>query len=92
MKPKKALKKLKRVEVLLTDVIEQVPDGKRGLGELLTTAKASVLRAQKTVNAQRSAKPAKKKPQASAETSTRRRSAAKRKKVSAAELPLTETA
>ena len=45
MKVKKALKRLHRVETILTTVIEQYAGRKRGLRDLLDTAKGRVVRA-----------------------------------------------
>jgi hypothetical protein len=52
MKAKKALKRLNKVEALLSNVIEQFPGTKAGLGVLLDSAKAAVVHAQKTVSSQ----------------------------------------
>jgi hypothetical protein len=52
MKAKKALKRLNKVEVLLTDVIDEFPGSKDGLAELLGSAKTAVVHAQKTVSSQ----------------------------------------
>jgi hypothetical protein len=41
MKIKKALKRLNKVETLLTNIIDQCPASARGLRELLDSAKAS---------------------------------------------------
>src|SRR5579863_1200259 len=49
MKAKKALKRLNKVEVLLSNVIEQCPVSARGLIELLDSAKTSVVRAKGAV-------------------------------------------
>ena len=67
MKAKKALKRLNKVEALLSNVINQCPANRRGLRELLGAAKASVVRAKKTVNLRASETP--KKPPAKAEHS-----------------------
>jgi len=61
MKIKKALKRLNKVETLLTNVIDQCPPSARGLRELLDSAKVSVVRAAGVVNA-RGARDVKKKP------------------------------
>jgi hypothetical protein len=50
MKARKALKRLKKVEMLLSNVIDQCPASARGLRELLDSAKASVVRAKGVVN------------------------------------------
>ena len=83
MKAKKALKRLKKVETLLSSVIDQCPASSRGLRELLDSAKASVVRAKGVVNAR--VAPATKKPPARAEQSTQRRlSVEGRKRISLA--------
>ena len=63
MKAKKALKGSNKVEVLLSQVIDQFSAGSASLGELLGSAKAAVVRAQKAVNPQLSARTGKKPPQ-----------------------------
>jgi hypothetical protein len=50
MKAKKALKRLNKVETLLSNVIDQCPASARGLRELLDSAKASVVHAKGAVN------------------------------------------
>ena len=50
MKAKKALKRLIRVEALLSNVIDQYAAGDHEVRELLDSAKESVVRAKKTVN------------------------------------------
>jgi hypothetical protein len=62
MKAKKAVKKLTKIEALLSDVIDQFPRRTDGLGELLDSAKAAVVRAKTTVNSQLSQGTAKKQP------------------------------
>jgi hypothetical protein len=57
MKTKKALKRLNRVEALLSKIIDQIPGGKARLGELLDSAKVAVVRAKKTVNSQLKKRP-----------------------------------
>jgi hypothetical protein len=69
MKAKKALKRLKKVETILSDVIDQFPANARGLRELLDSARASVVRAKGVVNARVSR--AAKKPPARAQESVR---------------------
>jgi len=49
MKVKKAIKRLHRVETILTTVIEQYAGRKRGLRDLLETAKGRVVRATETL-------------------------------------------
>jgi hypothetical protein len=84
MKAKKALKRLDKIETMLSDVIDRVPESKDGLGELLGSAKAAIARAKKTVNSQLGAKGTKK-PAAKAGTAQRGRlTAAGRKKISVA--------
>jgi hypothetical protein len=58
MKAKKALKRLNKVEALLSNVIDQFPASKQELGELLDSAKAAVIRARETINSQLSTSPA----------------------------------
>ena len=81
MKAKKAIKRLKKVETILSNVIDKLPASARGLRELLDSARASVVRAQGTVNARvvRTAK----KPLARAQESARL-SAEGRKRISRA--------
>jgi len=50
MKAKKALKKLNKVEALLSNVMEGFPSSKEGLGNLLGRAKVTIVEAIKTVN------------------------------------------
>jgi hypothetical protein len=61
MKAKKALKRLNKVETILSNVIDQCPASARGLRELLDSARASVVRAKGAVNA-RAARAARKPP------------------------------
>lgn len=60
MKAKKALKKLKRVESLLSRVIVQYAADARSVRELLDSAKAAVVRAQSSMTSQPPPKTAKK--------------------------------
>ena len=83
MKAKKALKRLTRVETLLTNVIDQYASSVRDLRELLDNAKASVVRAKKTVEVKASPRAAKK-PPVKAQTSKSRLTAEGRKKLSLA--------
>src|SRR5437879_6021193 len=55
MKTKKALKRLKKIETLLADIIARFPSAD-GIGTLLHSAKTSVGRATRNVNAQLRAK------------------------------------
>jgi hypothetical protein len=85
MKTKKTLKRLNKVVALLSNVIDQLPAGNDGLGDLLNSAKANVVQATKTVNSQRSNGAAKSKPPARAEKAKQGRlSAAGRKRISLA--------
>jgi hypothetical protein len=54
MKAKKALKRLSRVETLLSDVIDQYAPKEQDVRELLDSAKSSVIRAKESVNVQAS--------------------------------------
>ncbi len=83
MKTKKALKRLNKVETLLSNVIGQCPAGARGLRELLDSAKASVVRAKETVNA-RVARTVKKPPARAGKSGQGRLSAEGRKRISLA--------
>jgi hypothetical protein len=85
MKVKKAVKRLERVETLLTGVLDQFSGGKPGFRKLLDSAKGSVTRAREEIHPQ-SASSAEKKPpvQAKAGTGRRRISAAGRKRISVA--------
>ena len=83
MKAKKALKRLNKVESLLSNVIDQFPDSARGLRDLLDTARSSVVRAKETVGA-RVARAAKKPPAREHESRSRRLSAEGRKRISLA--------
>ena len=49
MKAKKALKKLNKVEALLSNVMEGFPGSKEGLGNLLGAAKVTIVKAIKSV-------------------------------------------
>jgi hypothetical protein len=71
MKAKKAVKRLTRVEALLSNVIDQFAGNGHGVKELLGAAKESVLRAKEAVNQQASST-ATKKPPAKAEKPQRR--------------------
>ncbi len=51
MKAKKALKRLNKVETILSDVIDKFPASARGLRGLLDSAKTSVVRAKEVVRA-----------------------------------------
>jgi hypothetical protein len=84
MKAKKAIKRLSKVEAILSNVIDQFSNTKNGLRELLDSAKTSIVRAKKSVGLQESSK-ATKKPPATADKSQRSRlSAEGRKNISLA--------
>ena len=83
MKSKKALKRLNRIETLLTSVIDQCPNSARGLRALLDSAKASVVRAKGMVNAQ-VARATKKPPGRAEQSAESRLSAEGRKRISLA--------
>jgi hypothetical protein len=72
MKAKKALKRLNKIELFLSNVIDQFSDSKEALRELLDSARAAVIRAKETVNSQTSTAAAKK-AIANAETAQPRR-------------------
>ena len=84
MKAKKTLKRLNKVEALLSSVIDQCPASKRGLRELLDSAKTSVVRAREAVNSQGGRRAARK-PTVKAEQAKRGKlSAEGRKRISLA--------
>ena len=84
MKPKKALKRLKKIEALLTKVRQQLPGRKDGLADLLDSAKTAVQRAKRTMMSQASTKVSRK-PAAKADTaSPGRLTEAGRKRISRA--------
>jgi len=83
MKAKKAVKRLNRVEALLSNVIDGFAEGERAVKELLDNAKAAVVRARKTVNV-KTATVAEKKPPVKARTAKSRITAEGRKKLSIA--------
>ena len=83
MKAKKALKRLSRIETLLSDVIDQYAPKEQDVRELLDSAKSSVIRAKESVNAPTS--PASRKPPAKATEPRRRKLTAEgRKRLSVA--------
>jgi len=84
MKAKKALKRLRKAEALLSNVIDQFSGTKDGLGELLGSAKDAVLRATKRVDAQESNKSTKKPPSRAKTAQRGHLSAEGRKKISLA--------
>ena len=81
MKAKKALKRLQRVETILTTVIKKYAGRKRALRDLLDSAKGTVGRATETLNKLPSASrkpPAKaEQPQQATATTAKRKSASK---------------
>ena len=84
MKAKKAIKRLSKVESILSNVIDQFSATDNGLRELLDSAKTSIVRAKKSVAVKEPSKAAKK-PPATAERSQRSRlSAEGRKNISIA--------
>jgi len=83
MKAKKAVKRLNRVEALLSNVIDGFAAGERAIKELLDSAKAAVIRARKTVSVK--TPPAiEKKPPVKARSAKSRITAEGRKKLSLA--------
>jgi len=82
MKAKKAVKRLTRVEALLSNVIDGFTTGERAVKELLDNAKAAVIRARETVNVK--ASPAEKKPPVKARSAKSRLTAEGRKRLSLA--------
>ena len=71
MKAKKAVKRLSKVESLITNVIDRYAAGEGDLRELLDSARASVVRAQEMVSVQVSSA-APKKPPVKAHSPSRR--------------------
>lgn len=84
MKAKKAIKRLSKVESILSNVIDQFSVSDNGLRELLDSAKTSIVRAKKTVGQQGSSKAAKKPPATATKSQRSRLSAAGRKNISLA--------
>src|SRR5262245_37547483 len=82
MKLRKALKRLDKVEATLSNILSGLPTKADGLGDLLTSARDNVVRAQKTVHSQLS-NSAERKPPGRA-TQARRLSAEGRKRISLA--------
>jgi hypothetical protein len=77
MKTKKALKKLVKVEAVLSTIIEQYDtDGQRSLHDTLTSAKQAVIHAKDTVTKHQAESKTVKKPPAKAAASRRRRARA----------------
>jgi hypothetical protein len=83
MKARKALKRLTKVESLLSGIIDGVADQSNGLGDLLASAKESVLRAQKELT-DGSAADGRKPPAKATAQSSNRLTAEGRKKISLA--------
>ena len=50
LKPRKALKKLNKAEALLSQIIDRLPKDSNGLGDLVASARATVLEAKKKVD------------------------------------------
>ena len=84
MKAKKAIKRLSKVESILSNVIDQFSARGNGLRELLDSAKTSVVRAKKTVGLHESAKAAKKPPATADKSQRSRLSAEGRRNISIA--------
>jgi hypothetical protein len=84
MKAKKAVKRLTKVEGLITNVIDRYVSDEGDLRELLDSAKASVVRAQEMVSLQVSAAAPKKPPVKAQSTKARGLSAEGRKRLSIA--------
>jgi hypothetical protein len=82
MKARKAVKRLNKVDALLSNVIDGLPESSNGVGDLLAAARESIVRARTEL----SPKPAvSKKPAAKSRTARGRRlSAEGRKRISAA--------
>jgi hypothetical protein len=83
MKVKKAIKRLTKVESILANVIDQF-SASDGLRELLDSAKASIVRAKKTVNRKASARTARKPPATAQKAQRARLSAEGRRRISVA--------
>jgi hypothetical protein len=84
MKAKKTLKRLNKVESLLSNVIDQCPASKRGLRELLYSARTAVVRARDVVNAQVGRRAARKLPVKAEHAQRAKLSAEGRKRISLA--------
>ena len=84
MKAKKAVKKLTRVEALLSNVIDQYTGNGRSVAELLDSAKESVIRAKERVSIQASSRAAKKPPAKAEKSNGRHLTAEGRKRLSLA--------
>ena len=84
MKAKKALKRLARVEALLSDVMDRYASSEQDLKDLLGEAKASVARAKQTLNVKASSTAAKKPPAKAEKSKKSGLSAEGRKRLSVA--------
>ena len=84
MKAKKALKRLRSVEALLTIVIDQFAANEPGVQALLDSAKASVIRARARINSQSAAGAAKKPPMTAKRTKRSHLTAEGRNRISLA--------
>lgn len=84
MKAKKALKRLNKIELLLSGVIDQFSTSKQDFRELLDSAKTAVVRAKESVNSQTSNSAAKKQPVRAQTTPQRGLTADGRKRISLA--------
>ena len=84
MKAKKALKRLNRVEELLSNVVDQYAGSERGVRNLLESAKASVVQAKEAVSQQTLPADAKKPPRKAGKSSRRQLTAEGRNRLSLA--------
>src|SRR5215472_14442958 len=84
MKLRKALKRLNKVETVLSNILVGLPETSDGLGDLLTSARETVLRAQKKVSFQLSNSGPKKPPARAQASQPRRLSAEGRRRISLA--------
>ena len=82
MKARNAVKRLNKAEALLTNIIDRLPESSNGVGDLLASARETILRARTELDS----KPAvSKKPAAKSRTARARRlSAEGRKRISVA--------
>jgi hypothetical protein len=84
MKAKKALKRLRRVEALLSIVIDQFAGNERSVRDLLDSAKTSVIRAKAGINSQSAPRTAKKPQLKAKQTKPSHLTAKDRKRISLA--------
>jgi len=84
MKIRKALKRLNKVETLLSGVIDGLPKGSNGLGDLLATARNSVIEAKRAATTEQPKESKKKPPVRAQAAKPSRLSAEGRQKISAA--------